>query len=52
VGINKYPAIAESENMHQVPSYAIYREGQRIKEIFNPTDDEFRLWVEEYTASD
>jgi hypothetical protein len=47
VDTNECPSIAESENMHRVPSYAIYIEGQKMKEIFNPTHDEFIRWVQD-----
>jgi hypothetical protein len=49
VDINQCPSIANSENMCQVPSFAIYREGQKMKEsLIKPTDNKLKEWVQDY----
>lgn len=49
--ICEHPSIAKAAKMYLVPSFVVYREGHKMKEIVGPTQVEFTAWVEQLIAS-
>lgn len=49
MNLEESPAIADSENVRIVPTFKIYKSGNRVKEIISPTRDVLEHSVRYYS---
>ncbi|KAJ1689978.1 hypothetical protein LUZ63_014133 [Rhynchospora breviuscula] len=52
VDISQHPLIAKTENVHVLPSFIIYKNGNKVKEMICPLKHVLQSWVEYYSFSD
>lgn len=50
VNVEESPDIANAENVRTVPTFKIYKNGSRVKEIVNPTSDVLEASVRHYSV--
>ncbi|KAJ3685322.1 hypothetical protein LUZ61_014486 [Rhynchospora tenuis] len=51
VDISQHPLIAKTENVHALPSFIIYKNGNKVKEMTCPLKKVLQSWVEYYSFS-